>query len=88
MPLQHHLRVFLERLDRVGFVVLRADREDDSAPRQLAGVFLKRDKRLAEGVALADDQAFEAIIADHAPPEGVVEIEHQALGRAALLRGQ
>ena len=41
--------------------------------------------RLACGVALADDNAVEPVIADHPAPAGVVEIEHQ---RAAALAHQ
>ena len=86
--LQHHLRMLLERLQRVRLVVLGAHREDDAALGQIARVVLERDEGFAGGAALAEDDAFQAVVADHAAPQRVVEIEHQALRRAALLGGK
>ena len=44
--------------------------------------------RLADAAALADDDAGEAVVADHAAPEGVVEVEHEALPRPAAGGGE
>ena len=79
--------MFLERFQRVGFVVLGADGQDHAATAEFADVFLERGVGLAERGALAERDAFQTVIADHAAPEGVVEIEHEAFERPALLRG-
>ena len=42
----------------------------------------------ADFATLAEDDAFEAIVADDAGPEGVVEIEDEALGGAAAGGGE
>ena len=83
--LQHHFGMLLERLHRVGFVVLGADGQDDAAAAEFAGVFLEGGIGLTEGAALAEGDALQPVIADDAAPDGVVQVEHQAFERPALL---
>ena len=52
---------------------------------QFARIVLERDKRLAQRAALAEHDAVQAVVADDAAPERVVEVEHQAFERAPLL---
>ncbi len=42
--------------------------------------------RLAGRIALGDLDAFHAVVADHAAPDGIVEIEHQATAALAAHR--
>ena len=49
---------------------------------------LHSQERLAQCRALPYDDAFQPVVADHAAPERVVQVEHQAFSRAALQRGQ
>ena len=86
--LQHHLRMLLERLQRVGLVVLGAHRQDHAATAEFASIFLKRGIGLTERAALADVDAFQTVVADHAAPERVVQVEHEALGGSSLLGGE
>ncbi len=85
---QHHVGMLLERLQRVGFVVLGADGEDHAATAEFAGVFLERGVGFAERAALAEGDAFQPVIADHAAPDGVVQVQHEAFEGAALLGRQ
>ena len=80
--------MLLERRQRIGLVVLGAHGEDDAALGEIARIGLERDEGFAGGAALAEHDAFETVIADDAAPQRVVEIEHQALRRAALLGGK
>ena len=80
--------MLVERFERVGLVILGADREDDPALGKLFGVVLHCEESLAECAALSQHDAVEAVVADHAAPQRVVEIEHKALARFAGLRGQ
>ncbi len=52
------------------------------------GILLKGDEGLALGVALAEANAAQAVVADDAAPAGIVEIEHQALLAQAQLGRQ
>ena len=83
---QTHLRVPFEDLADVRLVILRGDREDDAALLQLEHVLLERDEGLAEPVA-AECDAIDPVVADDAAPEGVVEVEDEALAREAEARG-
>ena len=85
--LQHHVWMFIERLQRVGLVVLGANGQDHAATAEFADIFLERGVGLTERAALAEGDAFQTVIADHAAPEGVVEIKHETFERPALLRG-
>src|SRR5205814_4961459 len=76
---QHHFGVLLERCSRVGFFVLAANRQDYAASGEGFDVSLERHEGFADGIALADVDSAESIIADHPTPERVVEVEHQAL---------
>src|SRR5450631_355855 len=78
---QNHFGVFVDRAARDIGVVLRAHREYDTALRQILGVALQREMRLASGRAFAEDDALNAVIADDAAPQGVVEIEDEAFLR-------
>ena len=62
-------------------VVLAAHRKNHPAARQLRGITLEGEKRLAAGAALAELDTVDAVITDHAAPEGVVQIEYQAFAR-------
>jgi hypothetical protein len=39
----------------------------------------KRDVGFTEGAALAQRDAFQPVVADHAAPDRVVEVQHKAL---------
>src|SRR4051812_6362142 len=75
--------MLVERQPGILLVVLRADGEDDPALRQGFGVALERSERLAAGTPLAQQYAFEAVVADHSAPHRVVEVENEAFRRAA-----
>ena len=74
----------LKRCQRVLFVVLRADGEDDAAPRKLQGIALQGNMGLTDGAALPQHNAFQSIIADHAAPQRVVQVQHQAFRTEAF----
>src|SRR5437016_4410959 len=64
-------------------VVLRADREEDSALAQRQAIPLECRVRLAERRLLPDLQLVDAVVTDHAAPQRIVEVEDQALLRPA-----
>jgi hypothetical protein len=84
--LEHHVRMLVERRQRVGLVILRAHCQNDAASGKIAGVTLEGDKGLTLGAALTEPDAFQPVITDDAAPQRVVEVEHQAFRRPALLR--
>ena len=49
-------------------VVFAAHRKDHPAARQLRGITLKGEKRLAAGAALAELDTVDAVITDHTAP--------------------
>ena len=63
------------------FGILAANGQQDAALLQCLGVALEGEERLALAVALAEADAAQAVVADHAAPERVVEIQHEALLR-------
>ena len=69
-------------------VVLGADGQDDSALLELLGVMLQGEMGFARRASLAEHDAVEPVVADHAAPQRVVEIEHQTFLRQAPLRGE
>ncbi len=77
-----------EGLPRDGVVVLRAHGEDDAAAPKVERHLLYRAKRFPACIARTQSDSVEAIIADHSTPQGVVEIEYQALAGAAAQGGQ
>ena len=80
--LQHHVGMLAKRQHGGGVLVLADHRENDSAPFQFANERLERDERLAL-VELPERNALETIVADHASPERVVEVEDHAFGEHA-----
>ena len=54
------------------------------APGQCGRIGLEAREGLAQRTALADDDASQPVIADHAAPERIVQVKHQAFGRATL----
>ena len=76
---QDHFRMLFENFLGDVFAVLAAHGQQDAALLQGLGVVLEGEKGLALAVALAEADAAQAVVADHAAPEGVVEIEHEAL---------
>ena len=69
--------MFAERQDGGGVLVLADHGENDPAPLELANEGLEGDERLAL-VELAKRDALETVVADHAAPERVVEVEDHA----------
>ena len=69
-------------------VVLGADGQDDSALLELLGVMLQGEMGFAGRASLAEHDAVEPVVADHAAPQRIVEIEHQTFLRQAPLRGE
>src|SRR5205814_6599499 len=67
--------------------VLAANRHDYAASGEGFDVSLERHEGFADGIALADVDSAESIIADHPTPERVVEVEHQALAASPDTRG-
>ena len=55
---------------------------------ELLGVMLQSQVRFAGRASLAEDDAVEPVVADHAAPKGVVEIEDQTFLRQSALSGQ
>ena len=72
--------------DRVG--IFRGHGENDAALAQVLCRTLDVEKRLALGESLPQTDAFDAVVADHATPERVVEIENEAFAREAAHRRQ
>ena len=66
-----------ERQHGGGVLVLADHRQNDSAPLQFANERLERDERLAL-VEFPERDALEAVVADDASPERVVEVEDDA----------
>ena len=79
--------MFVEGLDGIGLVVLRADREDDSPARQFARMGLNAGIGLAQRAPLTQDDALETVIADDAAPKRIVEIENEAFAGKTPLGG-
>ncbi len=88
LPSQNHVGVVPEHLLRDVRIILRADRQDDAALCQPLCKTLQRKVCLAGGAPLAQDDALQAIIADHSAPQRVVEVQHQALARMAAQGGE
>src|SRR6185437_13502607 len=86
-PPEDHLGMTIEgRLGRRQ-VVLRANRQDDATVFELLDIALNGEMRLAERATLAQHDALDSIIAQHAAPQRVVEIEDKAFLRKTALRG-
>jgi hypothetical protein len=66
-----------KRLPGDGIVVLRGNGENNAPFLQHCCSLLNRKVSLSRGVALAEDDAVQTVVADDAAPKGVVEIEHQ-----------
>ncbi len=62
-------------------IILAAHREDDAAARQLCCVALEGEEGFATGRTRAEVDAVYAIVTDHAAPQGVVQVQHQAFAR-------
>ena len=75
-----HVGMPFERLARVCLVVLGTDREDDPSPFQLHEVLLEDHVGLPTRVA-TKAEILQPVLSNDAAPDGVVEIEHQALPR-------
>jgi hypothetical protein len=71
-----------ECLEDVSAVVLGADGEDDAAVSQFADVVLEGGEGLPDR-ARAEGDAGEAVFAEDASPQGVVQVEDQAFAAAA-----
>ncbi len=69
-------------------VVLGADGQNDSPFFELLGVILQGEVRFAGRAPLPEDDAVEPVVADHAAPQGVVEIEDQTFLRQPALSGE
>src|SRR5262249_43204010 len=84
---EYHAVVPVERLPYVGLVVLAQDGEKESlvapAKEQLLEIRVSR-----AGKFVADVNAVETVLADHAAPQRVVTVEYDAFLRAAPRRRQ
>ena len=69
-------------------VVLGADGQNDPALLELLGVMLQGEMGFAGRASLAEHDAVEPVVADHAAPQRIVEIEHQTFLRQPPLRGE
>ena len=69
-------------------VVLGADGQDDAALLELLGVMLQGEMGFAGRASLAEHDAVEPVVPDHAAPQRVVEIEHQTFLRQAPQGGE
>jgi hypothetical protein len=74
--------VLLERKASIHRLVLAADGQQHTARAERAEVLLKGLERLTARIALAELDAAKAGVSDHAAPERVVEVEHQAFATA------
>ena len=61
------------------FLVLAAHGQDHAPLLQALDVLLEGHVGFAFGLALAQADALEAVVADHAAPERIVQVQHQAL---------
>ena len=64
-------------------VVLAAHRQDDAASCKQSRIALESQEGFAAGRALAKVNAVDAVVANHAAPQGVVQIQYQAFARQA-----
>ncbi len=71
----------------VGLVVLRRDRQHHAALSQGQGHALDAEESLTGAVALAQDDALDAVIADDPAPERIVQVEDQAASALAAHGG-
>ena len=85
---EQHAGVLLKRQPGGGLVVLRAHRQHNATPAQIQRHRLHSAVRLAPGIPRVQRDAFKAVVADHAAPEGVVQVQHQAFARLAAHRRQ
>ena len=75
--LQHQERVLLPGFEDILLIVFRTDGKDDAALAQLHKCLLEVKEGLPRIVTTNLD-AVDAILAEHAAPEGVVKVEHKA----------
>src|SRR3982750_2996988 len=75
---QQHLRMFLDRFHRLRRIVLAAHRQDYPATVEVEHDALEVFKRGA-GIAVAELDAVDPVLADDAAPERVVQIDGQRL---------
>ena len=71
----------------IGGIVLAGDRKQDATPMKIQQKSLKLHERAARIIG-SKVNSLDAILADNAAPQGVVEIERQALLRQAGERGK
>ena len=79
--LKNHFRVIFKHSLSSRRIVLGADGKNDSTRFQLQGIALKGEVRLTQCAPLSEHDTFEPIIANHATPQGIVEVEHEAFFR-------
>src|SRR6185437_16443006 len=84
--LQRHFRMLSEGLASGRVLVLRADGEHDSTLPEIEGEGLDGEEGFARRGPLPEHDSIEPVIADHAAPERIVEIEDQNLPRLARER--
>ncbi len=75
-----------KRAARDGVIVLRGHRENDPALAQGQCSLLHAQVGFAGWIAVAQHDASQAVIADDASPQGVVQVEDEALARLAAHR--
>src|SRR6516162_11570000 len=69
--------MFLEHFARDALVVLATDCEDNATHPQSFRIALKGKERLSFGIALAQADAADPVIPNHAAPESIVEVHDQ-----------
>ena len=85
MSAQHHVRMLVDDEKRIGLVVLAVDGEQDAAVIELEQLPLEIAIAIA-GIRMTQRNAANAILADDATPQRIVEIEHDALLGDSLAR--
>ena len=83
---QHHVGMALEGLERGRVVVLAAHGEHDAAPLELAQILLQAVVRLAVAERVHLERR-DAVVADDAAPQRVVEVDDHTLDDRAVRRG-
>ena len=85
---KHHFGMIAKRRFGDLGVVLGADGENDAPLLELLGVMLQGEMGFACRAAFAQHDAVNPVVADHAAPQRVVEIEHQTFLRQAPQGGE
>src|SRR5262249_32871049 len=85
---KEHFRVLAKCSLRDLRVILGADGQNNATLLELLGLPLQGQMCLAGRASLSNNDTLQPVVSDHAAPQGVIEIEHEALLRYPTLGGK